>query len=323
MKKLLLGCAAAALLSAPALAADLPEAVTPVAPDVVSYSWTGGYVGIHGGYNFNSDDDDDDFGVDGFGVDRRVNGVNPQSVVITTPGIFNQPDDLAIFNLLNGDDSDGDDNGWEIGVRAGYDWQFGSFVVGAVVDANYMFDGDDDDDDNGLGFNGTFAQDRIAPLFSYGFADDDDDDGDWYATARLRAGFAADRVLIYGTAGLAFGGDSEDNDAVLIVNDPAAVVTTTTFSDDDDSNIGYAVGGGVEALVTSNVSVGLEYLYVNLDGFGDDDDDDLGAIARVVSPFNGTFDIAKDDGDENDFHTIRLGVNYRFGGVDAPVVASY
>jgi len=312
MKKLLLGCAAAALLSGPALAADLPEVVAPVAPDVVAYSWTGGYIGAHVGYAFNGDEDDDE---DDFtGVDDNLNG------------IFNEPIDLVLFDILdpnNGDDDE--DGGFDVGIRAGYDAQFGSFVIGGVVDVNYAdLGGDDDDEDEDDNFLVAFTP--TVPDLLYGFKRDDQEDDDVYATARLRAGFAADRVLIYGTGGLAFDfGDDDNEEFTFITTDPTAVATVLSgFDDEDDSNLGYAVGGGVEALVTNNVSVGLEYLYVNFDGFDDDEDDEDLDVFRVTSLTAGVFDVATDTTDpEHDFHSVRLTVNYRFGGIDAPVVANY
>ena len=54
MKKLLLS-AAAVLVAAPALAADLPRAAEPVAPAYIAptaFNWTGFYAGLHAGYGF-------------------------------------------------------------------------------------------------------------------------------------------------------------------------------------------------------------------------------------------------------------------------------
>lgn len=53
MKKLLLAAVSGlALLGAPAMAADLPEAVIEQAVAVPSFSWTGAYVGVFAGYAF-------------------------------------------------------------------------------------------------------------------------------------------------------------------------------------------------------------------------------------------------------------------------------
>jgi len=69
--------------------------------------------------------------------------------------------------------------GFQGGVEAGYNWQFGQFVVGGEADLNI-----------------SGAQDTSAP---FQFANP------WYGTIRGRAGVAFNNVLIYGTAGLGYG----------------------------------------------------------------------------------------------------------------------
>ncbi|NJM35272.1 MAG: porin family protein [Rhodomicrobium sp.] len=64
----------------------------------------------------------------------------------------------------------------------------------------------------------------------------------------------------------------------------------------DETLSGYAIGGGVEYALSSNWTMKAEYLYMN---FGEEntsnDDDD-------------TFK------HETDLHTVKFGVNYKFGG---------
>jgi len=70
-------------------------------------------------------------------------------------------------------------DGFQGGVEAGYNWQFGQFVVGGEADLNI-----------------SGAQDTSAPFqFS----------NPWYGTLRGRAGIAFNNVLLYGTAGLGYG----------------------------------------------------------------------------------------------------------------------
>jgi outer membrane immunogenic protein len=73
--------------------------------------------------------------------------------------------------------------------------------------------------------------------------------------------------------------------------------TTTGF---DGGRDGYTVGGGLEYLFTQNWSGKIEYQYYD---FG-----------NVTAP-GGTF--------RNDEHTVKAGINYRFGWGGAPVVAKY
>ena len=63
MKKLLLGSMLAAMIAAPAMAADLPAKAPPyVAP---AWSWTGCYVGVHAGGGIHHSDYTDDAGQGG------------------------------------------------------------------------------------------------------------------------------------------------------------------------------------------------------------------------------------------------------------------
>jgi outer membrane immunogenic protein len=70
----------------------------------------------------------------------------------------------------------------------------------------------------------------------------------WLGTTRARAGYAANRVLFYGTAGGAYGNIKA---TVLGLSN-----TTTEF--------GWVAGGGVEAAFTDNWTGRLEYLFVDL-----------------------------------------------------------
>lgn len=66
---------------------------------------------------------------------------------------------------------------------------------------------------------------------------------------------------------------------------------------EDDFKFGFALGAGLEFLVTDNFSIGAEYLYVNL---GDADFD-------AFNDFRG-------DDDDLDFQTITVRGSFRFGG---------
>ena len=70
----------------------------------------------------------------------------------------------------------------------------------------------------------------------------------WNGTLRARAGFAFDRFLAYGTAGLAVGGVEVKNGG----------------KSDTEMRGGYAVGAGMEAALTDTVIGRLEYRYTDL-----------------------------------------------------------
>lgn len=71
---------------------------------------------------------------------------------------------------------------------------------------------------------------------------------DWLGTVRGRVGYAADRVLFYGTAGGAYGD----------VKATAFGVTNT------ETEFGWTAGAGVEAAFADNWTARVEYLYVDL-----------------------------------------------------------
>ena len=59
MKLRLLAAASLVALAGTAQAADLPDTFIEPVVTVVAPSWTGGYVGLYGGYSFENDEDDD------------------------------------------------------------------------------------------------------------------------------------------------------------------------------------------------------------------------------------------------------------------------
>ena len=71
-------------------------------------------------------------------------------------------------------------------------------------------------------------------------------DNNWDATLRGRVGYAFNRVLLYGTGGVAFGG---------LQNGGAS-----------STNTGWTAGVGVEAAVTQNVTARVEYRHTDLGG---------------------------------------------------------
>lgn len=154
MKRLLLAFSAAALMSGTAHAADAVYEEPPVAVEVDGFSWTGFYIGIHGGYSIANGD-------------------------------FSSPD-LAPGIAY---EADGDLNGFLVGAHAGAQYQFqNNLVLGVEMDIDYR----DGDDDAGLTLSGLpspplaieseinwtgsarlragYAMDRFMPYITGGFA---------------------------------------------------------------------------------------------------------------------------------------------------------
>lgn len=107
-------------------------------------------------------------------------------------------------------------------------------------------------------------------------------------TARVRAGYAFDKLLVYGTVGLAGGSiKASVYDASLPVPAGGPLYTHHRWRN------GWAAGLGLEYAITNNVSAKAEYMYVNL---------------RSRSIFNGAY--ASNTG--MDLSLFRMGLNYRF-----------
>jgi outer membrane immunogenic protein len=339
----LLGSTVAATLSlSAAQAADLPRR-TVVAPApivaVPAFTWTGFYVGANAGYGFSNNNDNpsalllgDNLAVPAF----PTGTLTPVSITGGTTGLF-------------GYDTGRGRNGFVGGGQIGYNHQFtpgSGFVVGVEADLQYAgFRRDDDlsalygtggyltgaaipDGIPGFGIVSNGAS-NIA-LFNNGFGSANRGI-DWFGTVRGRVGYAFDRLLIFGTGGLAFT-DRSNNDCStcasygfasgatvptsFFVSSAAAatgaLVIATPFSLSTGNNVGYAVGGGLEYAFTNNLTAKLEGLYVNFK----DGSRNSGATNAVVGVANTGAPVTAasivDNRRGDDFGVVRLGLNYKF-----------
>jgi outer membrane immunogenic protein len=152
------------------------------------------------------------------------------------------------------------DGGFVGGHVAGL-WQFDQAVLGAVAELNYS--SIDGTAVSGLG--GTFGTDIK-----------------WFGSANAKAGFAMDRLLVYGVGGIAFAGIETSQ-----VSGPAFSSTRT--------NVGWTVGAGVDYALTDKFIVGAQYRYYD---FGSEHYD-------VAEPFN--------DRDQNvKLNTVGINLSYKF-----------
>jgi outer membrane immunogenic protein len=116
-------------------------------------------------------------------------------------------------------------------------------------------------------------------------------------TARVRAGYATDRILWYVTGGYAW------SDTELKLSGPAFGGTLTNSK----THSGWTLGAGVEWAFADAWTAKIEYLYMN---FGEE---------RFFPGIVGASGL----GIEPEMHTIKGGLNYRFGAGKGPVVAAY
>jgi outer membrane immunogenic protein len=114
---------------------------------------------------------------------------------------------------------------------------------------------------------------------------------DWFGTARGRLGLAFGHALFYGTGGFAYG----DVRQSAVYNGISLGASGT--------QTGWVAGGGVEYKFTPAWSLKGEYQYIDLGS------EKLMDAANV--PATNNLDTS--------FQTVRLGLNYRFGGSADPL----
>ena len=268
MKMRLLGLLAATALTtagiSAASAADLPSraAPAPVFAPVPVFTWTGFYVGVNAGWGWNNNDD-----VTSVAVPAGAVGVGSVAGTITF--------------------EDDDDDGFVGGGQIGYNYQFGTFVVGLEADLQWA---DLGGSDGAATFPAQWAVYDFEPAGAAGGID-------WFGTVRARLGVAFDRALIYATGGFAYGGSDDDNDF---------------FSNDDDVRTGWTLGAGVEYAFTNNLTAGIEGLWVNLDE--DDNGTFIGSSIPVAGADRQAVEVVgADREDDNEFFVVRAKLNYKFG----------
>lgn len=251
-------------------------------------NWSGPYIGIYGGAT-DANDQEDEF----LRFDRNLDG-NFGDPVLTTAGAdaFSPGScggDAAGPTAVDGCDDDA--IGVQAGIRAGWDFQFGNFVVGVLGDYSAV-----DQQDAVTSFSTTPA--------SYTF----NRNLDQLAAARLRAGYAFGPALVYGTGGYAYG----KMENTFYTSNGANSFTATT---DDDEADGWQAGGGVEYKLAPNLSVTGEYLYTSLEAPDFNVRVGQGA-APATNPFilppntTGT-DMIRSNG-RFGMHAVTIGMNYRF-----------
>jgi outer membrane immunogenic protein len=292
MKRTLIASAAfASLLTVTsAYAADLP--VYTKAPAVaLVYDWTGFYIGTNLGYSFGRGS-----------TDGSVTGTQNVSVFRTAgPTLVSSVNTVLPTLPLIGR---ADVNGFIGGGQLGYNWQRGTWLFGLEGDIQAS-------NERGSGDVCTVAG---CPVGSAVFTRDYK--LDWFGTARGRVGFLpAERLLLYVTGGLAYGGFSGSSNTL-----PLNIGTWSS------TRAGWTVGAGAEAALGSNWSVKFEYLYMDLGNVGGSTATNTIVTNAANTPTQGfntttTTNLAAVFNTRFTDNIVRVGLNYRFGG--GAVVAKY
>jgi outer membrane immunogenic protein len=269
----LTGIAVAALTAAgtmAAQAADLPTRKEAPAPVFVPppFTWTGFYVGLNAGAAWS--------------MGSRTTSLYAPATASWLGSYY--PSNLGNSNV-----------GFIGGGQAGYNWQTGAFVLGVETD----FDG------TTLGKTFNYTSPAFAGTTPYPgdyLNVNAKANLDWLGTTRARLGFVAtpdNRLMIYATGGLAYGGGSSSYSAYDAQNN--FLFTGSPSS----SRVGWTIGGGVEYAITNNITIKGEYLYYN-----------LGSTTFTASPtgliataYPGIVATTKYDFDGS---IVRAGINYKF-----------
>lgn len=236
-----------------------------IAPTGSSFDWSGAYGGVNVGWAWGS-------------VDSSTSVPATSNINATATGLA----------LLLGD-HDFDPDGFIGGVQAGMNWQRGALVYGIEGDINFLDMTETDIKTGTFGVSSGRVIDEI--------------DMNLLATLRGRVGFAADKLLVFGTGGIAFS-DADFNRALEWSFADGCPTGSTGFNrchvGGGSFDIGYTIGGGVEYAFANRYSIKGEYLYTD---FGDVD---FTTVNSSISdqPLNHSASF--------DFHTLRIGLNIHF-----------
>ena len=162
------------------------------------------------------------------------------------------------------------DNGAIIGGTLGVNYQTGAFVFGLEGDLDYS------------GINSGTTSTVCAAFGNCQTGNN------WLSTVRVRAGYAANNVLFYGTTGGAF----------------ANMQTTFSGITTAHTEVGWTLGAGVEWAFYNNWTAKFEYLFVGLNTM------DAACSTTVCTANNGgalvPFSVISSE------RLVRAGVNYKF-----------
>lgn len=171
--------------------------------------------------------------------------------------------------------------GWLVDATLGYDYRLNCFLLGILGDVSWSDFGSDARVSAGdLGIGGTEASAYL--------------DSQWGYDVLVRTGVLLnEHALLYALGGYSW----RDFDAGYEYAEYDGLTLTTDSGSSGGDAHGWTVGGGIEAMVTSSISLKGEYRYTSFD----------------------ELEMAMPDGTEVQVdpseHSARVGINYRFGSL--------
>ena len=166
------------------------------------------------------------------------------------------------------------------GVQAGYNWR-------ALLDKGLVFGIEGDLEYEMMG--GTLAAAGAGPIAARTSLNS-------FGTLNGHVGYAWDRILLYATAGLAFG----DIENTMLYKDSLGQAFSV---DTEATKIGYAAGGGIGLSLTPTWSLKVEYEFLHLEGF-----------SASGSAGDGTSNMVRTTDFGHDYQIIKAGLDYHVGG---------
>ncbi|OGC86265.1 hypothetical protein A2949_03055 [Candidatus Adlerbacteria bacterium RIFCSPLOWO2_01_FULL_54_21b] len=143
--------------------------------------------------------------------------------------------------------------GWAWGGQIGYNWQLPGtrWVFGAEADFQFA------------NIGASTTRDGCPGCIGYSSTITNTSQLDWFGTVRGRVGYTPfDRVLVYGTGGLAYG---QVTHTEMYSSSFFGSTYSSTYTTESPA-LGWVIGGGIDWAVMKNVVASLEYLHMELGG---------------------------------------------------------
>jgi outer membrane immunogenic protein len=196
--------------------------------------WSGGYVGLFGGYKFSV-------------VDTNLD----------LSGLWDSLDLERFHDFHNRVESAGsqdlDNDGGELGGLVGYNWQFGCWVLGVEAAGGYLW-AKDSNTTPVIPSNTMFPDAEVRTSFKT----------EYLFTFAPKFGYAFGNFLPYVTAGLAVGDlIFQQNVRLIFEGQGERFGHGTEGGEDSENRAGWMVGGGLQYCLTAHWSVRAQYQYID------------------------------------------------------------
>jgi outer membrane immunogenic protein len=248
-------------------------------------AWGGFYVGVNGGY--------------GVGVAKPELSETSLSQAIRAEGIvFSETDTSDMTTKMRS-------SGFLAGGQFGYNRQLpNKFVAGIETDLQW----------SGIraaresNIVGTYAPRPAGFSSNSSLAVSQN----WFGSTRLRLGYQPfDRVLVYGTGGVAYSGFSTGISGASTDNLFVFPDNKTTSGSGSSTKFGWTVGAGVEYAMTEHLSFKTEYLYSQYSGFSVP----YQRLDQRITPAENDIEITSGTLSTGTLgiHAVRAGLNWKLG----------